>query len=100
AFATEREASSRRLLRIRRAGGQLHFLRGQGREHSGQFHAKRRATFLPVVTMNPAAMFLHNAKANAETETCAFADGLGRIEGIENAVRFLDPRTGVQKEDD
>ena len=42
-------------------------------------------------------MFLDDAVADAESEAGALADALGGIEGIEDAVGFLDAGTGVLK---
>ena len=42
-------------------------------------------------------MFLDDAVADAEPEASAFAHALGGIEGIEDAIRFLDAGPGVLK---
>src|SRR5580658_2213637 len=78
----------------------MQFLRGQSGKDRRKLYAKSSAPFLPIVAVNPAGMLLHDAEANAETEPGSFADGLCRIERIENAVRFLDARTGIEEKDD
>ena len=45
-------------------------------------------------------MFLHDAETNTETQAGAFADWLGRIERIEDAVRFLDAWSGIREKHD
>src|SRR5271154_3143377 len=78
----------------------MRFARRQGCQDRGQFDAKDRAARLTVVTKNFAAVFLQDAEANAEAESCTFAHGLGGVERIEDAMRFLDSRAGVGKEYD
>src|SRR5262249_24415785 len=38
----------------------------QGCQHRGQFHAKHRATCLPVVAGDPTSVLLHDSIANAQ----------------------------------
>ena len=45
-------------------------------------------------------MFLDDSETDAQAEARAFADRLGGVKGIENAVRLLDAWTCVRKQDD
>src|ERR1700693_2777335 len=91
------EVRSRGFLRIWCWRSELQFFCGQSRQDSRQLHAESGAAFLPVVAENPAAVFLHDAEANTETQPRAFADRLGGVERIEHAVRLLDAGPGIQK---
>ena len=73
----------------------MRFARRQGCQDRRKFDAKDRATHLAVVTKNFAAVFLHDAEANAEAESRALTHGLGSVERIEDAMRLLDSRPGV-----
>src|ERR1700722_819012 len=78
----------------------MRFARRQRRQDRRQFDAKNRATGLAVVTKNFAAVFLQDAEANAEPESRTFTYGLGGVERVEDAMRFLDSRAGVGEEYD
>src|SRR5712692_1617246 len=93
------EESSRGLLRVKQGASKLHIFCGEGGQYGRQFHAENSATFLTVVTENLSAMFLDNAEANAQAQTCALADRLRRIERIEDPVRLPDAGAGVREQD-
>src|SRR5271168_898391 len=91
---------SGRLLWIGGGAGKLQFLVGQSREHRGQFDAKHGATLLAVVTVNFAAVFLHNAETDAQAQAGSFSNGFGGVKGIEHTMRLLDTRAVVREERD
>src|SRR4029077_5609827 len=91
---------SGRLLTRSRRGAELQFFRWQDSQNRRQFHAEDRTTFLPVVRENFSTMLLNNAEANAEAQTRALANRLGRIEWIEDALRVLEAGTGVGEQND
>src|SRR5579862_4481473 len=53
-----------------------------------------------VVTCDLAAMVLHDSVDGAEAEAGAFTDGLGRVKGVKDAVRFFDAGAAVAELDD
>src|ERR1035441_2132531 len=63
----------------------------------GQMDLNAGSPSLAVVCGNVASMLLDDPVANAQPQTRAFAHALGRVEGIENPVRFFDARPGVLK---
>src|SRR6516164_7282504 len=81
-------------------GGSARRMGWQGRQHGGEFHTKHRTERLAVVTEDFPAMLLHDPIANAQTESRAFAEGLGGVEGIENPMRLANAMPCVRKQDD
>src|SRR5262245_34574788 len=82
-----------------RAARDERFARRQGGQHGGKFHAEYCTAILAVITKNFAAVFLHDAKANAQSEARALADWLGGVERIKHAVWLLDSGTSIGKQD-
>src|SRR5258706_1704599 len=82
----------------RRCPGKLRFFRGERGEHSRQLHAKNRDALLPVVAMNFSGAVLQDAKADAQAQSCAFANRLRGVKGVEHTLRVLNswPRVGEQ----
>src|SRR5215469_15286425 len=61
----------------------------------GEFDDEQGAAFGLVAAGDLAAVVLHDAVDGAETEARAFADRLGGVEGIKNALRLADSGAGV-----
>src|ERR1700676_4909440 len=96
---TQKCVNARSLARVdrrRRNGGCL----WKHCENRGKFEAERAATFGAIKSSDAAAVFLHHAVADAQTEAGAFADGLGGVEGIENFFGLFHARAGIGKLDD
>src|SRR5215467_76207 len=78
----------------------LQFLGGKCGENGRQFDTEERAAFLPVIAKNLSVMFLDDSETDAQAETGALADRLGRIKGIKDTMRLLNARAGVGKQND
>src|ERR1700678_83080 len=78
-------------------GSQRHGRLGKYGHYSRKFQPKRAATLRPIEAHDASAMFLHHTVANAKAEAGSFPHGFRRVEGIENLVWLLHPRTGVGK---
>src|SRR3954469_22180652 len=65
------------------------FLRG------GELHNKKRAAFGLVLASDLAAVFLNDSIDRTQAEAGTFADGLGCIEGIEDAFGLANTGTGI-----
>src|ERR1700722_16202403 len=59
-------------------------------EHRGQFDAESAAAIETVLARDLAAVFLEDAVTNAKPQPGAFADGLGGVKGIEDALGLAD----------
>ena len=70
---------------------------GGGSGTAGESDREQRATLGLVAAGNLASMILDYSVDSAESEAGAFADWLGRVKGIEDALRIAQPRTGVGK---
>src|SRR5579864_6855882 len=55
------------------------------------------AAVCPVLRPDLSAMLLNNAVTDAETKARTLAHAFGGVEGIKNAMRFLDAGTGIVK---
>src|SRR5208337_626183 len=63
-------------------------------EH-GKSNFKHGTAFGPVVASDLSLMVLNNAVSGTESETGAFADRLGGVERIEDALRIAQARAGI-----
>ena len=66
------------------------------RSHRKPHHEQRTPAGL-VLASNLSLMILHHAVDGAQSQTCALADGLRSIEGIEHAMRFFYSRPAIGK---
>src|SRR6266478_638186 len=94
-----RFSSDGRFLRGGRNTGRLRFFRRECREHRRQLHPKNPAALLRVIAKNLSGVLLQDAEADAQAETRAFADRFRSVKGVEHALRVLDPRSRVGKQD-
>src|SRR5229473_2110856 len=79
-------------LRSGRNTGELRFFRRQ-------LHSKNRAPLLRVVAKNLSGVLLQDAEADAQAEARASANRFGGVKGVEHALRVLNPRSRVGKQD-
>src|SRR6266849_6144562 len=82
-----------------RAVGKCSSAGRQAGENRGEIHAENRSAVLSVVAKDGSAMFLHDAVTDAQAKSRAFANGLGRVKGVEDAMRLADSRAVIGKED-
>ena len=76
----------------------LQFFRfGLGRSCRGQPHLDASSALRSIVSGNVAAMFFHDAVADAEPESSAFAHVLGGVERIEDALRIFNASAVVSE---
>ena len=75
-----------------RAGGL-----GCGFGGCGELYDKQSAAFGLVLAGDLAAMVLDDAIDGAQAEPCTLADGLGGVEGIEDALRIANARRRCQR---
>src|ERR1051325_10607851 len=52
-----------------------------------------------IIAGDLAAVVLHDAIGGAQSQACAFPDGLGGVEGVKDAIRFRDSGTSVRELD-
>src|SRR5256714_1770165 len=91
------QRSDRSLLRTRHNSYLLRLFCGKRRENRRQFHSEHGSALLPVVAKDPSPVLLHDSKANAQAQPRAFADRLGRVKGIKNALGVLDTGSSVRE---
>src|SRR5579859_5560158 len=96
-----RGSLSARLARIRSLSSELlQFLGWKCCKDRRQFDPENRSALLPVVAKNFPIVFLNNSKTDAQPQACAFADRLGGVKRIENAMRLFNARASIGKQDD
>src|SRR5271165_925466 len=67
----------------------------QRREHRWQLHTKYGAARLRVIAHDFPAVLLHDAVADAQSQSGAFPDGLRGVKGIKHPIGILDTGTRV-----